>query len=176
MRYRIDFDRLVNRLSTHYLSGRRLVLYLQALMKPLQTLNDGFSEWAKETKIEVCMTSQVFKLEWYLNRKFGKYFLDAGGRISIGGGREPGTPIYMEDSGTEASNNLLVKHESEGRTDSVTLYYIDELSSDYRQSFTVYSPAINTELVTEAEYLSMLSYYIDKYKISGKTYQIKFNS
>ena len=74
MRYAINFDKTINRLVPYYIGGRRLILYLQALMKPLQEANDAFVEYAKETRIEASMTSQKFKFEWFLNRKFSKYF------------------------------------------------------------------------------------------------------
>ena len=42
MRYAINLDKTVNQLVPYYLGGRKLILYLQALMKPLQTINDAF--------------------------------------------------------------------------------------------------------------------------------------
>lgn len=34
MRYVIDFAKTINRLVPYYIGGRKLILYLQALMKP----------------------------------------------------------------------------------------------------------------------------------------------
>lgn len=82
MRYFINFDKTINQLVPYYIGGRKLILYLQALMSPLRRVNDDFVEYAKETRIEAAMTSQIFKFEWYLNRKFKKYFAN-GGRIAI---------------------------------------------------------------------------------------------
>lgn len=39
-RYRLPTDRLINRLTPHYLSGRRYLLLLGSLVWPLQSLND----------------------------------------------------------------------------------------------------------------------------------------
>lgn len=97
MRYFINFDKTINQLVPYYLGGRKLILYLQALMSPLRKLNDGFVEYAKETRIEASMTSQIFKFEWYLNRKFSKYFLN-GGVISIKNSEGLGVPIYNESA------------------------------------------------------------------------------
>lgn len=82
MRYYINFDKTINQLVPYYIGGRKLILYLQALMSPLRRLNDDFVSYAKETRIEAAMTSQIFKFEWFLNHKFSKYFAH-GGRISI---------------------------------------------------------------------------------------------
>ena len=78
MRYYINFDKTINQLVPYYIGGRKLILYLQALMSPLRRLNDDFVSYAKETRIEAAMTSQIFKFEWFLNHKFSKYFAHGG--------------------------------------------------------------------------------------------------
>jgi len=176
MRYNINFDKVINQLSPHYLSGRKLILYLQAILKPLQFLNDEFDVWARETKIEATMTSQIFKFEWYLNRKFSKYFLDSTGQILIKNGKRSGVPIYFESANVSKSDNLLIRYESEGARKSAVLNNSGELTEEVECSFFVYSPPINTKLISQVAYASMLSFYVDRYKISGKTYKIKFNS
>ena len=62
MRYRINFDKTINQLVPYYLGGRRLILYLQALIRPLQQANESFVEYAKETRIEAAMTSQDYQV------------------------------------------------------------------------------------------------------------------
>lgn len=89
MRYKINFDKTINQLVPYYIGGRKLILYLQALMKPIQELSNAFSEYAKEQRIETAMTSQIFYFEWFLNRKFSKYFLN-GGQITIKNGERLG--------------------------------------------------------------------------------------
>jgi hypothetical protein len=175
MRYRINLERVINQLSPYYLSGRKLLLYLQALLKPLQTINDEFAAWAKETKIEATMTSQVIKLEWFLNRKFSKYFSNSIQRISIKNGKRTGVPVYSESANIPEEDNLLLKYESEGNTASTAFNYSGELTEESECSFFVYSPEIDTRLVSMDAYVAMLSYYVNKYKTSGKTYKIKFN-
>jgi hypothetical protein len=162
-------------MSPHYLAGRKLILYLQSLLKPLQIINNEFVEWAKETKIEATMTSQVIKFEWYLNRKLGKYLLNASQQISIKNGERVGVPVYFETADIPQSDNILLKYETEGKKNSIVLNYNGELTEENECSFFVFSPEINTQLISKEEYLALLSYYIDKYRISGKTYKIKFN-
>lgn len=174
MRYIINFDKTINQFVPHYIGGRKLILYLQALMKPLQTLNDAFSEYAKEQRIEAAMTSQIFYFEWFLNRKFSKYFLN-GGQITIKNSERLGVPIQWEDADVSDSENLLLYKEEENMK-NVALYHSDEQTDESSHSFIVNSPAINTQLISLEKYQAMLSYYIDKYRLSGKTYIIKFNS
>ena len=64
--YRINTDRMVNQLVPHYLGGRKLILFLQALLQPLNSLNVKWKEWADEKRIEAAMTSQVIMMEYFL--------------------------------------------------------------------------------------------------------------
>lgn len=176
MRYGINFDKLVNRLVPHYMGGRKLILYLQAILKPMQTINESFAEYAKETRIEASMTSQIFKFEWFLNRKLKKYFLE-GGSISIRNSEHSGTPIYYEDANVDASSHLLMYQSNEDEANNSSyLYRQNEKAEDCKVSFVVTSPMIDTTLITQEQYDSMLKNYIDKYRISGKTYLIKYIS
>ena len=43
--YRINMDRLVNQLVPHYLGGRKLILFLQSILQPLNSLNIGWVTW-----------------------------------------------------------------------------------------------------------------------------------
>ena len=174
MRYKINFDKTINQLTPHYLSGRKLILYLQAIMKPLQMVNDRFSEWARDTRIEASMISQVIHFEWFLYKKFGKYFLDNSDRIAITDNRRSGPYLYNEDANVPDSSHLTFYYESEG-IDKPILYHKHEEMSGMNCSFTVSTPQINTHIITEQEYISMLKHIVDKYRLAGKTYSIQFN-
>lgn len=175
MRYYINFDKTINQFVPHYLGGRKLILFLQSLIHPLRSVNDSFVEWAKETRIEASMTSQIFKFEWFLNRKFKKYFLNGEGQISIKNGEKLGVAIYHQSADIADADNLVVYHESEG-IKSEALYYANEKTDESSVSFTVFTPQIDETLITREAYLAMMSYYIDKYRLAGKTYNIKFNA
>ncbi len=174
MRYKINFDKTINQLVPYYIGGRKLILYLQALIKPLQELSNAFSEYAKEQRIETAMTSQIFYFEWFLNRKFSKYFLN-GGQITIKNGERLGAPIQWENADVDKLEDMLLYKEEEG-VKNVALYHANEQTDGTTHSFVVISPAINTKLISKENYTAMLSHYIDKYRLSGKTYIIKFNS
>ncbi len=176
MRYYINFDKTINQFVPHYIGGRKLILLLQAFMHPLRAVNDSFVEWAKETRIEASMTSQIFKFEWFLNRKFKKYFLDGTARISIQNGVKLGVPIYAQSADIATSDNMLLYHASEGARLSEQLFYEDERTDESSVSFTVCSPLIDETLITREAYTAKLSYYIDKYRLANKTYNIKFNA
>lgn len=176
MRYYINFDKTINQFVPHYLGGRKLILLLQSCLHPLQSVNNTFVDWAKETRIEAAMTSQIFKFEWFLNRKFKKYFANGAGKISIQNGVKLGVPIYHQSADIAETDNMLIYHESEGTRQGETLYYANERTDESSVSFTVFTPQIDETLITREAYVAMLSYYIDKYRLAGKTYNIKFNA
>ena len=119
------------------------------------------------------MTSQKFKFEWYLNRKFSKYFINQGERIVITNGVHLGVPIYYGNADIPLSEHMVLYKESEGLK-SDAFYYEDEETEESVVSFIVSSPHINTELISQEKYEAMVKYYIDRYRIAGKTYILNY--
>lgn len=171
--YRIDMERLVNRLVPHYLGGRRLILYLQSVLKPLDTLNKTWKEWADEKRIEAAMTSQVIMLEYYLNRKYNKYLLNKSRRIVISDGDVNGVPLYWESNESNGIDTMTLYQESEDG-DTVKLRWKDEKLASSDVSFLVNCPAVNTQLITQDELTAMISYHVSRYKIAGKKFKVMY--
>lgn len=177
MKYRINVNKTINQLVPYYLGGRKLILYLQAILQPLQSLNNLFADWAFEKRVEAAMTSQLFKFEWFLNWKFSKYFQNKGERIAIHNSIRLGTVLYWENAQALVEHQVIRQEdESELAEDNMVLYHSDEDDYDNDTSFIVSTPAIDTTMISVENYLSLLTYQIDKYKIAGKTYSIKFNN
>jgi len=176
MRYYINFDKTINQLTPAYIGGRKLILFMQSLLYPLRSVNDAFVEWAKETRIEASMTSQILPFEWFLNRKFSKYFLNKADKISITNVSVLGVAFHNQNADIPASDNALLYKESEGAVKSEKMYWEDEKTDDNSYSFLVHTPAIDTTLITTEAYKAMLSHYVDRYRLSGKTYNIIFNT
>lgn len=192
MRYKINFDKTINQLIPYYLGGRRLILFLQSCMKPLQKVNDAFITYAKETRIEAAMTSQIFKLEWFLNRKFKKYFDNPSALIAIKNGEKLGQAMYNESASgiSEADQFKLWKQtgETTEHTD-IALYHGNERTEGSSHSFLVCVPKLwekkdsfgqptgqLVDGISVSQFQKMLAYWIDKYKLAGKTYKIIINT
>lgn len=171
--HKINVDRLVNQLVPHYLGGRRLILFLQSCLKPLQTANDRWAEWVQEKKVEASLTSQVILMEYYLNKKFKKYFKDQDKCIIISDGTVPGVPIYFQSAGENISKFVLYNENENGKKQPFQWQNEKSISNDV--SFIVFCPYVNTDIITEKELSGMISYVIDKYKVAGKSYRIEFN-
>lgn len=172
MRYNIDFDKTINQLVPYYLGGRDFILLLQSLMKPLQALNDAFTDWAKETRIEASMNSQVFKLEWFLNRRFEKYFNSEEDRIYIVNREVLGVPLFFENAQATYVRHPVLYTQSEKDADTLVLYMSDEKTLASTTSFVVYVPIHDSDKISLHEYSAMITYQIDKYKLASKTYSI----
>lgn len=175
MRYSINFDKTVNQLTPHYIGGRKLILLMQALVSPLQVLNKDFAEYAAEKRIEASMTSQILPFTWFLNRKFKKYFLQQTGRITITNIATLGVPIYNESADITQTDNLSLYTENEGKSKGEAFYYQNERTDVNTYSFIVHTPAIDTSLISKDSYISMLTYWIERYRLAGKTYKIVFD-
>lgn len=176
MRYRLPLDRLANQLVPYYLNGRKYILQLQSLLYPLKSVNEHLEEFATLKHIEARMTSQVIYFEWYLNMKFSRYFRDSSERIFISETEPLGVDIYYEDA--ENSRPFTVWREREEISTSNPLeeprefYSSNEERTINNVSFTVNVPTIT---ISERELAYMLSYEVNRYKIAGKTYNIKIS-
>lgn len=167
MRYAINFLKVVNELVPHFLGGRKIISYLHAAISPLQSVNDEFRIYANESMIAYMMTSQVFKLEWYLNRKFAKYFIDTSDRIVIVVGTGYGAPVYYEPE--DALDDFEL---SDGVSCKTELRLYGETPDDRRSSFVVSSPAIDVAKIDRQDYIDLLSAEIDRFRVAGKTFRI----
>lgn len=181
MRYAINFDKTINRLVPYYLGGRKLILFLQSCVKPLQYINKQFVDYAKETRIEASMTSQIFKLEWFLNRKFRKYFDNQVSLISIKNGDKLGSPVYFEEASEIPEDEEFKLWHEEESPDRPVLYNRNETTEGSTYSFLVYVPKLWEESgqlrdgLTIEQFEAMLSFWIEKYRLAGKTYKIIIN-
>lgn len=171
--YRIDINRLVNQLVPHYLGGRKLILLLQSMLSPLDSLNLKWNEWANNKRSEAALTSQVIVFEHYLTKQFSKYFLDSTQSIVITDGETGGAALYWQNSKLYGTWSLY-KDDGENTESTTSLYYNNEATAYNDVSFVVVCPAVDTEKITEEEITAMLKYYIDRYKVSGKEYKIVY--
>lgn len=176
-RYKLPTDKLVNRLVPYYLSGRKYILFLQSLVFPLHSLNEKFRTFTLEKHIEARMTSQMMYFEWYLNHKFSHYLKHAGQRIVISESVPLGADIYHE--GAQGARPYTLWYNLEEVTEAVKpeenpreLYFLTEEKKVNKVSFMVLVPEIN---LSEKEFVYMLSFVINTYKVAGKTYLIKID-
>jgi hypothetical protein len=177
MRYRLPTDYIANCLTPHYLPGRKYILFLQSLVYPLKTLNDRFVPFAREKQIEANMTGQVMYFEWFLNRRFKKYFANSLESIYISESKSIGVDIYRENA--IAGKPFTVWKENEAVFTGNPLesprefYSAMEEKSINKVSFMVCVPEIN---IAGNEFVYMLSSVVNTYKLAGKTYLIKINT
>lgn len=176
--YKITFAKSINRLIPHYMDGRKLILFLQAILKPLQALNNVFAAWGKQTRIEACMTSQPILFIPYLNNKFKEYFASESDSFEMVGYEAGGMPVFPESN--EEDEDALIYDEasvdSAENYDGLILFY-EGTDANHTGTYSFYmtSPAVNTAVIKEDEYLSIVKNEIDKYTIGGKTYQLILN-
>jgi hypothetical protein len=177
MRYRLPTEKLINRLTPHYLPGRKYILFLQSLVYPLQTLNDRFVAFAKEKQIEARMSSQTVYFEWFLNRKFGKYLAVSGEAIYITESVPAGVDIYHENAQNGKPFTLWYENEAVATVNPAEnpkeLYLLSEEKAINRAGFMICVPEIS---IDEKEFVYMLSYVVNTYKLAGKTCLIKINA
>lgn len=175
-RYRLVTDRLINRLTPHYLCGRRYLLLLQSLVWPLQGLNDRFRRWARERQVEAAMTSQVLYLEWWLTERFRPYFVSGDDSIRITDSEPLGVALYHEDSATATPFTVWFEDEQVAAVQPGeqprALYLRSEEKALRKVSFVVSAPRIT---LPTREFVYMLSHAVNRYRLAGKTFLIRID-
>ncbi|MCY1134024.1 hypothetical protein OWT79_10480 [Bacteroides fragilis] len=173
-RYELPTDKLINQLIPYYLSGRKYILFLQCLVYPLKKLNEYFMEFARNKHIEARMTSQIIYFEWFLNYKFQRYFSDSQERIYIKESDTVGVDIYHENTSNARPFTIWYNGEliitTNPEEEPKEFYYLAEEKAINKVSFMVCVPSITINI---QEFVYMLSYIVNTYKVAGKTYLIK---
>ncbi len=161
-RYGINFNKLVCQLVPHWLRGQRLIGYLQACVHPMQSVSDKFKEWAQQTRVDVSMTSQVIKLEWYFGRMFGP------GSVRIKNFFINTNPIYHRDALSPDKNQLVCYYRDEaGGSHDEAVHRMYEDDGD-GVSFVV---SVDKEISGRENEIRRV---IEKYKTANKTYKIEY--
>lgn len=172
-RYRIDTDKMVNNLTPWPMRSRGFVLFIQSLLYPLQQMGDRFNSWANDKAIEASLTSQTGYFEWFLNMKFSSFFDNPDSRISLINTINVGTPVFNEEEKNKSV--LYATNEADGNTpDMKPIYRVYEQSGDLKFSFLVVIPIVTK--IPQEEFNDMVAYWINKYKVVGKTYKIKIEN
>lgn len=169
--YRVPILRMINQLVPHYLGGRKLILYLQACLKPLCTLSERWVQYANQQLLESSMTSQVILFENYLNRKFKVYFHDPSEFLFISDWGIKGIPVYWQSSPHSSKTWVLYNFNESNPKPPTPIYWIEGQHQGQEQSFFVSCPPINDK-ITQEEFVAMLAYEIRKYCIAGKSFSI----
>ncbi len=160
------------------LSGRKYILFLQSLVYPLKTLNDWFQGFAKQKMIEANMTSQIIHFEWFFelyvrafslvirNRRFILPTVLWLGWICIMKKHCIASlaPFRFEGEAVATVNPL---------ENPRPFYFHSEEKEVNKVSFMVCVPEID---IDEQEFVYMLSFVVNNYKLAGKTYLIKIDS
>lgn len=171
-KYDFSIAKTVNRLMPHYLGGRKLILFLQGILYPLQPLQDKFATWAYEKRMEAAMTSQIILFTYFLNYKFRKYFVDKTQSISIDDGDINGLPMYWEIAGYPDNPVLRYEDELVGTEERAVLHYYGEQSETSSVSFVVRCPEIDTNIISLEEMRNMVAFWVARYKLAGKKFKI----
>lgn len=176
-RYKLFTDKLANILTHPTKRGRGNVLWLQAMLKPLQRSNDEFQSFVFDKKLEASVSFQVIHFGWYLNYKLRQYFANDTDEIKFAHYVDLGVPIY--DDGENGEVPFLVWGEEEEvawqsrpeEQQPQPLYHEFESLSAIGASFRVSVPPI---LIPDDEFGVILKAEIEKYRTAGKTYVIEY--
>lgn len=167
-RYWINTNKISNQITPHIMKSKTMLCFIQSLLLPVQRLADKFKKDSIERAIEANMTSQTMYFEWFLNRKFRDY-MDDGQIISLENTNKTGVPIFSE---SEIGKSVMVAYNDDesGSDDRKAIRDTYEETQKFKTSFIVFVPAVTK--INQEEFNNMVSYYVNKYRVVGKTFNI----
>lgn len=178
-RYDITNARVISQSLPFYARGRKLILLLEAITHPLESIHDTWKEWALERMIEASVTSQPMSLIWYLNHLFRKYFENKTESFGIidNLNDQASTIWYLEEQVLHEGDTPWMPDTSSEATDDdmkkLVTYNLNEKESN-AADITIYAPKIvDTTLFSTEMYENEIRKSVDKYiTTNGLTYEI----
>lgn len=176
---------LVGRLLPFWARGRKISLFLQAILSPLTAAHNSFKIWALERFIECHITSQRSSLEWFLKYKLKQHFLNKNDTFSIVDGIDRSISCFSNNKWTNQlpwDNQMhwsvsTVSMTVSGTVDS-TIKTNNEADTDEEiimlfKGIVVYAPAIvNTVNYNTQDYERDIRYIMSKYMINFRKINI----
>lgn len=159
MRYLIQFAVYALGMLPVSLRGEKIQAWVKVLIRPLQTLNDGFAVYVNDTFYLVSFTGQVIYLEKVLNDLYDPI----GTGIYITDGNNIGIPKYVY---TKAENRPIYIYNKAESSTPVYVYnkteYLTSLDFIVNVPAALLNPALETQIMG----------IVERYKLAGKRYTI----
>lgn len=174
MRYDIDFNKAVNRLVPPFMRGRKYILFIQSLVYSLQSLNNSFVSYAAETRIEASMTSIIFQLEWYLNRKLKSKLASPNTSIRVYNGAIQGCAVYHKkayDNCPTLTPRVLIPNSGATVLNTFAFKHFSEQGNEGSYSFRITYPPLANGIDVDT-FKNEVRDIVEKYRLSNKTFTI----
>lgn len=162
-KYNILFEKIARLLIPPFLRKQKMLDWLRALLRPIQTLNTRFSNFILEIRYRTRFNGQVLHLERVLNDRFD----DLLRRIYIVDGQSLGLPIYIYNR-TE-SRQAYVYNRSEPQNPE--FYLRNRLEFFSVVDFVVWVPVSILNADPEAE--QRIRATVNTYRIAGRRFSIQ---
>lgn len=158
-RYNINFSNFIKKLLPPFLRGSRMLDWLKALIKPLQTLNTKFNEFMQRIRYKIGFNGQVVYLEHILN----DYYDNTLRRIYITDGSSIPLPPYIYNKIENRVQYLYNKSEAEP-----PLYAYNKSEYNTSVDFIVNVPAA----ILTAQLSQQIRALVNQYRIAGKRFAV----
>lgn len=184
--FKIDINKAICRLLPFYLRGRRIILFLEGIAKPLDNFNNGensFASWADKTLLSASMSAQPMRLEWYLNHLYKEKW-QLKSNITVTNYAPTQTVIYRRDEcsengdangkNTPLSPNMipLIVYTKDERKHPSTIKIKEEVAG-IGTNVLINIPKITNASLDVDKCVKELQNTINKYMPIGATYLVR---
>lgn len=160
---------MIVRLIPHFIRKPVHKAYLQALAKPLETINNSFKAFVAEKRIEAALNSQTMLFEQYLNSNFAKFFSNPSERIQIIHSTAAGLPVFFIQENEIFNPVIYNLSEQYDGGEILSLNFMAESAGALPYAFRLVIPI---SLQNNTEVIGHIIELVEKYKIGGFGYDI----
>lgn len=176
-RYKVSSKTLVGRITPFFLRGNKLTQLLAAICSPLDSVNNAFVKWVRETIINAATTSQVIVLKWSLENRLVKYIKGSGGGFVFDTYAIEGYTTLYEDNAEqldypEIKNIYMPEDPNDHSCDTVDTIVIrdkEEIESEENEIVIIAPP--HNEKISDEQYIKKIKQCVEPYLV----YDIKYN-
>lgn len=165
----IDNSKLIGRLLPFWARGKKISLFLQAILSPIIYVHTKFQKWALEVYIESHITAQKPSLEWYLKYKLKSHFVDDTENFQIDQNLNQSLSCF---SGGLWYNNILWNNDLLWENEKI-IDVPEDSYQDYLNQIVIYAPAIiDTMNYDEEDYKRDIRNILSKFMVNFRKIKI----
>lgn len=174
-KYKVDLSATIGKVLPFYMRGRKVSLFLEAILKPIEMLHEAWVRWSEERIIDTSMTSQPLAIAWYLKHKLYDHLINKSDEFLVKNGIDSPTSILFTESESfksdEYSQHVYCMDENMEVLTMTVMTKVEVIDDNI--NFAIIAPEVKeTSMYDEDDYKHEITRLVNNYNTSFKTYQI----
>lgn len=178
-RYTVNSKTLIGQITPFFLRGKKLLRFLAAISTPLDSVNEAFLTWVRNTLVGAVTTSQVIVLKWSIKSRLKSYMLNVNDEFVFSTyERSNYTTLYENQSEQQNYPEVKQIYMPEDTSDSsvsddsskIIIRNREEIASESNEVMVIAPP--HNSKISDEEYMRKIRQCIEPYLVYNVEYKI----